>query len=47
MDTPLKTCLYPLTFHVSEFRDKVSNYLSLHCNERVILYVEFAQLDRL
>ena len=45
MDNPLGMLLCPLAFHVGEFRDEVSDHLSLHGSARAVLYVEFAQLD--
>ena len=42
--TLLRILFYPLAFHVSEFRNEVSDYLTLSGNTWVVLYVEIIQL---
>ena len=42
--TLLRILFYPLAFHVSEFCNEVSDYLTLSGNTWAVLYVEIIQL---
>ena len=45
VDTLLEMFVYPLAFHIGEFHNEVSDHLSLYGSVRVVLYIEFAQLN--
>ena len=42
VDTLLRMLFYPLAFYIGEFRNEVSDRLSLHGGTWMVLYVEFA-----